>query len=64
MVLAGSQNGKIPMLEYVNILWETKREGEELPGKNEKITLEIKHLNWLMEMDFNSLKRKGKSAWA
>lgn len=48
----------------VNILWETKTGGDEPHSKNEKMTLENKHLNWLKEMDFSSLKRKGKLAWA
>ena len=32
--------------------------------KLKKIILESKDLNWLMEIDFSSLRRKGKSAWA
>lgn len=46
------------------IFYEKIREGgDELPGKNMKITLEDERLNWLMEMDFSSLGRKEISAW-
>lgn len=52
------------MLEIVNDFMGKQERGViNYLVKLKKIILESKDLNWLMEIDFSSLRRKGKLVW-